>query len=100
MLYGIFDGAENMLVDDVACVADDEQISKFLVEDDLGRHAAVRAAEHHGEGMLTFTQGFAVFSVCVFRQEVPRYETFVACFEGLEGSIEVFIHGLGLEMQR
>ena len=100
MLYGIFDGAEYMLVNDVARVADDEQISKFLVEDDFGCHTTVGAAEYHGKGVLTFTQGFAAFSVSVFRQEVSRYETFVACFEGLEGSVEVFIHGQSLEMQR
>ena len=84
MLYSIFDGTENVLVNDISSVTDDEEVTESLVEDDFGDYAAVGAAQHHGKGVLAFTQSFTVFCVGVFGIKVSRYEAFVACFEGLE----------------
>src|SRR6516225_4020460 len=46
------DAADLRWRDDVAGHADDEQVAESLVEDDLGGHARVRAAEHDGERFL------------------------------------------------
>lgn len=43
MFYSIFNGAKHMLVNDVAGIANDEEVAQFLVEDDFGHHAAVGA---------------------------------------------------------
>src|SRR5262249_9652737 len=42
--------------DDVAGDANHEEIAKPLVEDELGRHAGIRAAENDGERLLTVDQ--------------------------------------------
>ena len=83
MLHGIFDGAEYMLVDDIAGVTDDEKVAEFLVEDDFGCHAAVGAAQYHGEGMLACAELFSQFRIIVFRCQGSRDEAGVAGFEGL-----------------
>src|SRR5215469_250070 len=43
--------------DDVAGHADDEQVAESLVEDDLRRHARIRAAEHDRERLLCGRSG-------------------------------------------
>ncbi len=53
MLDGIFYGTQHFLIHYVARIADDKEVTEFLVEDDFRCHAAVGAAQHHGEGMLT-----------------------------------------------
>ena len=52
MLDGIFNGAKDFLIHNVARVTDDKEVAEFLVEDDFRCHTAVGAAQHHGEGML------------------------------------------------
>ena len=99
MFHSIFDGAEYVLVDDIAGIADDKEVAKFLVKDDFRCHAAVGTAQHHGEGMLAFAQGLAVFNVGVFERKDPRDEALVACFEGLEGvRIVGFFHSCWLRI--
>ena len=44
MLNGIFNGTEHFLIHYVARVTDDKEVTKLLVEDNLGCHAAVGAA--------------------------------------------------------
>ena len=51
-LGGELDAAHLRRRDDVAGDADDEEIAEALIEDDLGGHARVRAAEDDGEGLL------------------------------------------------
>ena len=46
------DAADLRRRDDVAGDADDEQVAEPLIEDDLGRHARVGAAEHDRERLL------------------------------------------------
>src|SRR3954467_5350000 len=49
---GEFHAADLRWGDDIARHADDEQIAESLVEDELGRHARVRAPEDDGKGFL------------------------------------------------
>ena len=51
-LRGELDAADLRRRDDVAGDADDEQVAEPLVEDDLGRHARVGAAEDDRERLL------------------------------------------------
>ena len=51
-LGGELDAADLRRRDDVAGDADHEQVAEALVEDDLGGHARVRAAEDDGERLL------------------------------------------------
>ena len=51
-LGGELDAADLRRRDDVAGDADDEQVAQALVEDDLGRHARVGAAEDDRERLL------------------------------------------------
>ena len=44
MLHGIFNGTENVFVDDVTGIADDEKVAELLVKDDFRCHAAVGTA--------------------------------------------------------
>jgi hypothetical protein len=51
-LGGELDAADLRRGDDVAGDADDEEVAEPLVEDELGRHARVGAAEDDGERLL------------------------------------------------
>ena len=53
---GELDAADLRGRDDVAGDADHEQVAQPLVEDDLGRHARVGAAQDDGEGLLPGNQ--------------------------------------------
>ena len=55
-LGGELDAADLRRRDDVAGDADHEQVAQALVEDDLRRHARVRAAEDDGERLLACGQ--------------------------------------------
>ena len=81
MLHGIFNGTENVFVDDVTGIADDEEVAEFLVEDDFRCHTAVGAAQHHGEGMLTLTELFPQFGIIIFWCQVTRNKAGVTLFE-------------------
>ena len=50
--HRVLDRAEHGRVDDVARGAHHEHVTQALVEDDLGSHPAVGAAEHHCGGLL------------------------------------------------
>ena len=90
MLNGIFNGAEHVLVHHIAGIADDKEVAEFLVEDDFGCHAAVGAAEDHGERVLAFAEFLSVFDVRVFIGQCSRNKAFVAFFESLESGFKLF----------
>ena len=51
-LQGVFDAAHADVTQDVARDPDDEQVVESLTEEQLGRHAGVRAADHHRKRRL------------------------------------------------
>ena len=61
MIDCVFDTAQTFIVDYIACHSDDEQIAEPLVEDDLGWHARVRAADDDGKRVLNVCQFCTTF---------------------------------------
>ena len=84
-LGGELDAADLRRRDDVAGDADDEEIAKALIEDDLGRHARVGTAEDDGEGRLPRGQLDAP-RLAGERSEADdvRREPMVACLQAFE----------------
>ncbi len=52
VLDGVFDAAEDFVVDHVASIADHEEIAQSCVENQFGRHARIGASEDDGVRML------------------------------------------------
>ena len=50
--HRVLDAAQGMVVDQIASGANDEKITKVLVEDQLGRSAGIGACDNDGERML------------------------------------------------
>src|ERR1700719_3599232 len=48
----VLDGAQRMVVDQIASRANNEKVTQVLVEDQLGRSARIGASENDGEGVL------------------------------------------------
>ena len=53
VLHSVFYAAQGKVTDEVACVADDEQLPDAGVEDVLRRHTGVAAADNDRQGRLT-----------------------------------------------
>lgn len=62
----IVNRAEDILVDHFVRVADDEKFAKALVEQDFGSHAAIGAAQHHRERLLTIGKLLTVSGILRF----------------------------------
>ena len=52
MLYGIFQAAQDVRAQNVACHSDDEEVVRAFAENKFDGHPRIRAAENRGEGML------------------------------------------------
>jgi hypothetical protein len=61
--HRVLEAAEHGVGDDLAGVADHEEVAEALVEDDLGREARVAAAEQRGGGALHVREGGAALDV-------------------------------------
>lgn len=81
MLDGIFYGAKDLLVHYIACIADDEEVTKLLVEDNLGCHTAVGTAQHYCEWMLTRGELLPQCCIVVFWCQSSRDEAIITLFE-------------------
>ena len=52
VLHGVFQTAEHLASQTIACHANDEQIVRAFVENQFDRHAGIRAAQHDGKRAL------------------------------------------------
>ena len=66
VFHCILNRSEDILIDHVARIADDEKVAKALVEQDFGSHAAIGAAQHHRERLLTLGKLLTVRGIIRF----------------------------------
>ena len=75
---GVLERADDGLGDDLAGVADDEQVADSLVEDDLGREPRVAASEERGDGLLAGRDLGAALDILARMQGLAGDEALVA----------------------
>jgi len=82
---GVFDTADRVVIEDVARVAEDEEIAKALVEKELGGDARVGAGEHDRERLLAGGELGATVRGLVRMAGLAGDEAGVTGQEALEG---------------
>ena len=76
--------AQDLRSEDVAGDAHDEELAEAGVEDQLGRHPAVAAAENGGEGLLAICERLKDFPRCGRKSRAAADEAGVALLQAPE----------------
>lgn len=97
---GVFDGADDVVVEDVAGIADDEKITEALVEIELGGDAGVGAGEDDGDRGLALGEFGAARRGLVGAHDLAGSEAAVALDEAGQRFIGAEVDaGLGGECE-
>src|SRR5438034_6672564 len=102
MVHCVFDAAETVVIDQVACGADHEKVADVVIEDEFGRSARVGAAHYDGKGALRL-RGFRSFGGIRFAlRHLMGGETGIAFLEIGERGLDTDggSRGLGGEEER
>ena len=51
-LHGVFETGESVVIEEISGEADHEDVTRTLIEHELGRDSAVGAAQHCNDGVL------------------------------------------------
>ncbi len=79
--HRVLDGAQHCRIDRLPGSANHEHITEALIEDELGGHPAVRAAEYDRGGLLAGRQAGPMIDALAGMQGLAGDESLVTLFE-------------------